>query len=376
MPTYSPFDVTLIRGEGCWVYDSNNKKYLDFFSGIAVNSLGHSHPLVVKAISEQAAKLIHVSNIYKNEYSEKVAEILNALIAVDENGMVFFTNSGTEAVECALKLVRATKGPLKVVSCINSFHGRSYGALSLTGQDKKAAKFEPLLQNISKVPYGDINALEKEFYDGVAGVFLEPIQGEGGIIEPPNGYLKAVYELCKANNALMAVDEIQTGLGRSGKWFCFQYEDVAPDLVMIAKPLANGYPAGACWAKKEVALNFSVGDHGSTFAGQPLALAAAKATLEALIELNAPLRAQQMGNYLINGLSKVPKVKKVRGRAMLIGLILNDPISKEVSLKALNEGLLINSLRDDVIRIAPPLIITKEEIDLGIEILNKVLGEL
>lgn len=376
MNTYEQFNVYFVKGNGCWLTDENGKNYLDFFSGIAVNSLGHNHPAIVDAITKQARKVIHLSNIYPNQNAILVAEMINKLINIDENGKLFFCNSGAEAVECAIKLVKATKKEGIIVSCVNSFHGRTIGALSITGQGKKTDKFKPLLPNIEFVTYSDTNELKKIFSQDVSAVFVEPIQGEGGVIEPDENYLKQVYELCQKHNALMVVDEIQTGLGRCGKWFCFQYDDIKPDIITVAKALGNGFPVGACWAKEVVAKNFYPGDHGSTFGGQPLQMAVAKATIETLVDLNAPEKALTQGEFLKDELLKLDGVAGVSGKGLLLGVKLEKPIAKNLSKALLEKGLLVNAVKEDIIRIAPPLIISKNEIDHGISCLKEALKEL
>ncbi len=285
MRTYAEPPVTLVRGEGTVVYDTDGKAYLDFITGLAVVSLGHAHPAVADAVAEQARTLTHVSNLYGNALGPEVARTIDRLInggTGQAGGQVFFTNSGAEANECALKLARrwAWGGRHVVVSADNSFHGRTLATLTATGQPEKQAPFVPLPEGFVHVPYDDVAALDKALEtETVAAVLLEPLQGEGGVNVPSSDYLGAVSALCRERNVLLMLDEVQTGLGRTGHWFAFQAQGLEPDVVTMAKALGNGMPVGACWARAEVAAAFGPGDHGSTFGGQPLALAAARATL-------------------------------------------------------------------------------------------------
>ncbi len=375
MPTYSPDDVCFIKGEGSWLYDDNNKAYLDFLSGIAVTSLGHNFKPVTDAIKEQAENLLHVSNLFKNNLSDKLAKSIGALIKGLHNweewddlidyGKVFFCNSGAEANECAIKLARKIKGPNKhkIISMENSFHGRTLATLAATGQKSKQAPFEPLPADFVQIPYNDIASAESEIDSMTAAVIVEPIQGEAGIIEPAQSYLKDLADLCKGSGVLLIVDEIQTGLGRCGSWFKFQDSDIAPDIVTIAKSLGNGFPIGACWATTEVADNFSPGDHGTTFGGQLLACSAALATLSSLMYMNAPIQTQRLGQIIKDKLSQFPEVDSIRGAGLLLGIVFSDLDAKQIQLNALKHGLVVNAPRKDTIRIAPSFLIDEVEID-------------
>src|SRR5580698_4806220 len=382
MRTYAEPPVTFVRGEGTMLYDANGKGYLDFITGLAVVSLGHAHPAVAEAVAEQARTLTHVSNLYGNTLAPEVALTIDRLInggAGQAGGQVFFANSGAEANECALKLARrwAGGGRHVVISADNSFHGRTLATLTATGQPEKHAPFEPLPEGFVHVPYDDVAALDKALdADTVAAVLLEPLQGEGGVMVPSSDYLGAVRALCTERNALLMLDEIQTGLGRTGHWFAFQAQGLEPDVVTMAKALGNGMPVGACWARAEVAAAFGPGDHGSTFGGQPLALAAARATLAVMEAEDVCGRARQSGALLAAGLSHLPGVLSVRGAGLLLAAQLSTPVAKEVSAAALGHGLLVNAVRPDAVRVAPPLLVTDDEVAEALRILEVVLTEI
>jgi predicted acetylornithine/succinylornithine family transaminase len=379
MATYPEPPVTFVSGEGTVLVDDHGKRYLDFLCGLAVTSLGHARPEVAEAIARQAATLMHVSNLYGNELREQVAELLDDLLseATGAHGKVFFCNSGAEANECALKLARRSAPDRHlVVTTLESFHGRTLATLAATGQPEKHRPFEPMPSGFISVPFGDIDAMLGQLETGVvAGVLVEVIQAEGGINVPPPGYLRALQEACRAAGALFMVDEIQTGLGRTGSWFAFQEEGLSPDVVTLAKALGNGMPVGACWAKDEVAIHFVPGDHGSTFGGQPLAMAAVKATLETMIELKAPELATVASEQLVSALRDLPGVEQVRGRGLLLGAQLRSPVAREVAARALELGLVVNPVRSDVIRLTPPLTVSSEEIQLAVERLGAALHE-
>jgi acetylornithine/N-succinyldiaminopimelate aminotransferase len=380
MGTYAAPPVTFVRGRGTELYDGAGTRYLDFVCGLAVTSLGHAHPVVAEAVAEQARTLAHVSNLYGNELAPEVATTLDRLIgggASPAGGQVFFTNSGAEANECALKLARrwAGGGRYAVVSAWGSFHGRTLATLAATGQPEKHAPFEPLPDGFVHVPYDDLDALARALDPGtVAGVLLEPVQGEGGVVVPSSDYLLGVRELCTRHGALLMVDEIQTGLGRTGRWFGFQWQDLRPDVVTMAKALGNGMPVGACWARAEVAAAFGPGDHGSTFGGQPLALSAARATLAVMEAEDVPRRALRAGARLRAGLERLPRVAGVRGQGLLLAAALEGDTAREASAAALSAGLLVNPVRPDSLRLAPPLLVTDGEIDEALAILSSVLG--
>ena len=403
MRTYAEPPVTLVRGAGTLVYDVDGKEYLDFITGLAVVSLGHSHPAVAEAVAAQARTLTHVSNLYGNTIGPEVALTIDRLInggTGQAGGQVFFGNSGAEANECALKLARrwagggthgahstdgtpgtdgtdGTHAPTKhvVISADNSFHGRTLATLTATGQPEKHAPFRPLPQGFIHVPYDDISALDAALdADTVAGVLLEPLQGEGGVMVPSSDYLGAVRALCTERNALLMLDEVQTGLGRTGHWFAFLAQGLQPDVVTMAKALGNGMPVGACWARAEVAAAFGPGDHGSTFGGQPLAMAAVRATLAVMEAEDVCGRAQRAGARLWDGLAALPGVVSVRGAGLLLAAQLDGPSAKEIAAAALEAGLLVNPVRPDAIRVAPPLLVSDGEIDAALAILAGVMG--
>jgi predicted acetylornithine/succinylornithine family transaminase len=380
MRTYAEPPVTFVRGEGTMLYDQAGKGYLDFITGLAVVSLGHAHPVVAEAVAEQARTLAHVSNLYGNTLGPEVARTLDRLInggAGQAGGQVFFGNSGAEANECALKLARRWAGPGRhvVISANNSFHGRTLATLTATGQPEKHQPFLPLPEGFVHVPYDDVTALEHALQpDNVAGVLLEPLQGEGGVMVPSSDYLGAVRALCTERGALLILDEVQTGLGRTGHWFAFQAQGLQPDVVTIAKALGNGMPVGACWARAEVAAAFGPGDHGSTFGGQPLALSAARATLAVMEEEDVCGRAQRAGARLTQGLAALPGVTGVRGAGLLLAAQLSEPMAKEVAAEALAAGLLVNAVRPDAVRVAPPLLVSDAEVDAALGILAGILG--
>ena len=377
MPTYPAPEVTFVRGEGSRLYDAEGRAYLDFLGGLAVTSLGHSHPEVTAAIADQAATLLHVCNLYGTTVGPEVAATLDRLVG--GGGQVFFCNSGAEANECAIKLARKWAGaPARhvVVSAEGSFHGRTLATLHATGQPARHAPFEPLPQGFRHVPYGDVAALATavEAAD-VAAVLLEPLQGEGGVNVPPPGYLAAARRLCDERGILLAVDEVQTGLGRTGKWFGFQHDDVTPDVVTMAKALGNGMPIGACWARSEVAAAFVPGDHGTTFGGQPLATAAARAVLKVMEEEDVPARAARAGARLAAGLSALPEVASVRGKGLLLAAELTTAQARQTASAALRRGLVVNPVTSSAIRLAPSLLVTDAEIDEALGILGAVLAQ-
>jgi acetylornithine/N-succinyldiaminopimelate aminotransferase len=380
MRTYAEPPVTFVRGEGTLLYDASGKSYLDFITGLAVVSLGHAHPVVAEAVATQARTLTHVSNLYGNTLGPEVALTIDRLInggTGQAGGQVFFSNSGAEANECALKLARrwAGGGRHVVISADNSFHGRTLATLTATGQPEKHLPFLPLPEGFIHVRYDDVAALEAALdADTVAAVLLEPLQGEGGVMVPSSDYLGAVRTLCTERNALLMLDEVQTGLGRTGHWFAFQAQGIDPDVVTMAKALGNGMPVGACWARAEVAAAFGPGDHGSTFGGQPLAMAAARATLAVMEAEDVCGRAQHAGARLAAGLATLPGVVSVRGAGLLLAAQLATPTAKEIASAALDAGLLVNPVRPDAIRVAPPLLVRDQEIDAALEILARVMA--
>jgi acetylornithine/N-succinyldiaminopimelate aminotransferase len=375
MPTYAPPSVSFVRGDGPELWDRDGTRYLDFLTGLAVVSLGHAHPEIAEAISEQASTLLHVSNLFGSEPGWKVAETLDRLLG--GGGQVFFTNSGAEANECALKLARKWGGHGKyvVVSAFGSFHGRTLATLHATGQPQKHEAFQPLPEGFRHVVYDDLEALEGALDPSVAAILLEPVQGEGGVNPASKRYFEGVRRLCDERGILMMVDEVQTGLGRTGAWFAHQHFGVVPDVVTIAKALGNGMPIGACWAKREVASAFKPGDHGTTYGGQPLAAAAALAVLRIMERDDIPARAAKAGDYLHRELAELPRVSEVRGLGMLIAVELEPGVdSKAVQADALAHGLVVNAVTPTAIRLAPPLNVSGEIIDEALAILHSVLA--
>ena len=379
MPTYREPPVSFVSGRGCRLVDAEGRSYLDFLSGLGVTSLGHADPEVGAAVSAQAARLLHVSNIFGNEFNEEVAAKLDALIGDGSpmGGKVFFANSGAEANECAIKLARryGGRGRHGVVSALGSFHGRTLATLHATGQPAKHEAFLPLPEGFSHVPYGDVAALRSIDPGSVVALLLEPILGEAGVVPPPRGYLAAARAVCDELGLLLILDEIQTGLGRTGRWFAFQHEGITPDVVTVAKAIGNGVPVGACWARAEVARAFQPGDHGSTFGGQPLAMAAVLATLERLVALDAPAVAESLGARLAASLAKVEGVATVRGAGLLLGVVLEEGLeARDVFSEALRGGLVVNAPAPHVIRLMPPFVVTDEDCDEAVELLAAAIA--
>ena len=380
MPTYGPPEIMFVRGEGSRLYDPAGKEYIDWLAGIAVTSLGHSHPGVAKAIAEQATTLLHVSNLFATEPQWKVARIIDELVG-GPAGQVFFCNSGGEANEALIKLARKSggRGRHVVVSAMRSFHGRTLATLAATGQPEKHEPFQPLPEGFRHVEYNNIDALEQSLDDTVAAVLLEPIQGEGGINEVDPGYFPAVRELCTERGILLMFDEVQTGLARTGAWFAYQHYGIEPDAISIAKALGNGMPIGAIWARNEVAASFKPGDHATTFGGQPMAASAALATLEIMKSIDAPSLANTVGSAIRGKLEEMNGVVSTRGRGMLIAAeldpaVLNGRTAGEVANACLHAGLVLNGVTPTALRIAPPLTITFAEIEQGMAVLNSVLN--
>jgi acetylornithine/N-succinyldiaminopimelate aminotransferase len=381
MATYGRLPVAFVRGEGSRLYDSEGREYLDFLTGLAVCSLGHAHPEVAEAIATQARTLLHVSNLYYNDVQPRLAARLDGLLG--GGGRVFFANSGAEANECALKLARrygqrnGGADRFHVVSALNSFHGRTLSALAATGQPAKQATFQPLPPGFSQVPYGDLDALRAEaarLGPGLAAVLLEAVQAEGGVNVAPPGYLGGVRELCDDTGALLVIDEVQTGLGRTGRWFGFEHFDIAPDVVTLAKALGNGMPIGACWAKAEVAKAFEAGDHATTFGGQPLAARAALTTLEVMERERVPERAARAGARLAEGLAQTPGVTSVRGLGLLLAAELASGDAKAAAAACLEQGLIVNAVTGTALRFAPSLLVSEEEIDEALAVVGKALA--
>ncbi len=375
MTAFGPTPVTFVRGRGVELFDESDKRYLDLLGGLAVTSLGHCYGPVADAIAAQAHELVHVSNLFGNEHHAVAARRLDELLG--GGGRVFFTNSGAEANECAIKLARRFGGLGRhvVVSAYGSFHGRTLATLHATGQPEKHEAFQPLPEGFRHVAWSDVDALEAALDPSVAAVLLEPIQGEGGVNPATAEYFRAVRALCDERGLLLIADEIQTGLGRTGEWFGCDHFGVRADVVTVAKALGNGFPVGACWARAEVADVFEPGDHGTTFGGQPLAAAAARATLSAMVAEDVPARARHAGARLSEALGALDGVASVRGMGLLLGAELEAGLdARAIAAEALRSGLIVNPVRPTTLRFAPSLLITDAEIDEGVATLADVLA--
>lgn len=374
MDNYGTPPVALVSGDGAVVTDENGKTYIDFLAGIAVNILGHRHPAVIEAVTAQLNTLGHVSNLYATEPGVALAEALVGHLPADAPARVFFCNSGAEANEVAFKLTRLT-GRTNIVAAQNSFHGRTMGSLALTGQPAKRAPFEPLPGEVTFVPYGDADALAAAVTDQTAAVFLEPIQGEGGVVVPPAGYLAAAREITRAHGALLVLDEVQTGVGRTGTFYAHAHDGITPDVVTLAKGLGGGLPIGACLAIGPAAGLMTPGMHGSTFGGNPVCTAAALAVLGVLRDDGLIERADTLGKTLAHGIEALghPLVDHVRGRGLLRGVVLTAQKAKAVETAAREAGYLVNAAAPDVVRLAPPLIITDAQIDAFVSALPAIL---
>lgn len=350
----------LVRGEGCYVEDADGVRYLDLLGGLAVNALGHAHPAVVETLTRQGGTLAHVSNFFATPPQVALAERLLDIAGCGD-GKVFLTNSGAEANEAALKLTRLT-GRSTVVVAAGGFHGRTMGALSLSSKASYREPFAPLLPGVVFVPYGDAAALADAVDDDTAAVLLEPIQGEAGVVVPPPGYLQRARLLADRHGALLWLDEVQTGIGRTGAWFAFQHEGVTPDLVTVAKGLGGGFPIGACLAVGSLATSFRPGQHGSTFGGNPLAAAVALTVLRVIADDGLLQQATATGTALSALLSSLPGVQEVRGRGLLLGAVLEEPLASAVASAGLDNGVIVNDVQPDVVRIAPPLVTGAPEV--------------
>lgn len=380
MNTYNRLPIVLIKGRGAKVWDSEGKEYLDFVGGIAVNCLGHCHPKVVIALQKQAQRLLHVSNLYYIEPQTKLARLLVEHSCADR---VFFCNSGTEAVEAAIKLARkyakdhSDADRYEIITAYGSFHGRTYAALSATGQEKFQKGFEPLLPGFKHIPFNDINAIKDAITEKTCAVMLEPVQGEGGIKIPEEDYFKKVRQLCDEQKILLILDEVQTGIGRTGKFFAYEHFGIEPDIICLAKGLGGGVAIGALLAKDAVAASFQHGSHASTFGGNPLACAAATATIETLLEDGFILdNCKRMGEYLVKGLERLKSnfpslIAEIRGLGLLVGMEITKDGSPIVQ-SCVDRGVLINCTGGNVLRFTPPLIVTEKEIDHLIDVLENV----
>ncbi|MFI6762084.1 acetylornithine transaminase [Micromonospora sp. NPDC050417] len=372
MDNYALPPVALVRGSGAVVVDENGREYVDLLGGIAVNALGHAHPAVVAAVSKQVATLGHVSNLFVAEPPVALAELLLALAG--RQGRVFFANSGTEANEAVFKLSRLT-GRTHVVSTVGGFHGRTMGALALTGQPSKADPFRPLPGDVTHVPYGDVAALEAAVTDATAMVILEPIQGENGVVVPPAGYLTAARRITAEHGALLVLDEIQTGIGRTGHWFAHQAEGVEPDVVTLAKGLGGGLPIGACLAFGPAAELFTPGLHGTTFGGNPISCAAALAVVSTIASEGLLDHVKRIGERIRRGVEALghPLVAEVRGAGLLLGVVLTAPAAPAVAGLLRDAGFLVNPVQPHALRLAPPLILTAEQADAFVAALPAAL---
>ena len=376
MPNYGTPPLALARGAGCRVWDADGNQYLDLIAGIAVSALGHAHPAIVNAVSSQVARLAHSSNLFVHEPGVALAERLLAVARAD--GRVFFCNSGAEANEAAIKLVRRRQGAGKpVVAAIGSFHGRTMGSLAITGKDSIREPFGPFGMNVRWIPYGDITALPGAVDSDVAAVFLEPTLGEGGVVPPPDGYLRAVREACDEAGALLVLDEIQSGIGRTGEWFAHQKEGIVPDVLTLAKGLGGGLPIGACVGFGDCGSALGKGDHGSTFGGNPIACAAALAVLDTIDSENILASVKAVGDTLASGIAAIehPLLKGVRGSGLWLAAVLTAEAAPAVNAAAQARGFLVNAVQPDAVRLAPPLILTRAEAEEFVAALPAILTE-
>ncbi|MEV0252475.1 acetylornithine transaminase [Nocardia sp. NPDC050712] len=373
MNNYGTPKVALARGTGAVVYDADGKRYLDFLGGIAVNSLGHGHPAIIEAVTAQLGTLGHTSNLYVNEPALELAEKLLAHFG-DGHGRAFFCNSGTEANEAAFKIARLT-GRSKIVACDEAFHGRTMGALALTGQPAKRTPFEPMPPGVVHVPYGDADALEAVVDSDTAAVFLEPIMGESGVIVPPMDYLVRAREITARHGALLVLDEVQTGIGRCGKFYAHQAFGIVPDVITLAKGLGGGLPIGAVLATGPAAELLTPGLHGTTFGGNAVCAAAALAVLRTIDEEGLLDHVESLGKHIADGIEALdhPLVDHVRGAGLLLGIALTQGISAEVEARARAAGYLINAPKPDTIRLAPPLVLTETQADNFVADLPEIL---
>jgi len=380
MNTYARLPVAFVKGRGCRLWDADGKEYLDFLSGISVVGTGHCHPKVVQAICEQAAQIMHTSNLFCIAPQAQLAQLLVEHSCADK---VFFGNSGAEANETAIKLARKwallhlPENARTIITAFHSFHGRTLAAVTATGQEKYHKPFAPLPPGFKYVPYNDLAALEAAMDDSVCAIMLEPIMAEGGIIEPSREYMQGVRRLCDEKGVLLILDEVQTGLGRTGKLFAYEHFDIEPDIFTLAKALGGGFPIGACLAKEHVAAAFEPGNHASTFGGNHLACAAAFAAVSVILEDNLSHKAAERGQFIIEQLLKmreaVPLIAGVRGRGLLLGLELSEPKGAAVEAACRERGLIVNKLQEQLIRLAPPLILSPEEAQEGLDILKEAL---
>ena len=370
---YGSPSIALVKGKGIVVTDADGKQYLDFLGGIATNILGHAHPAIVKAVTKQVSILSHVSNFYVHPNALELAEKLASMTG-DKGAKVFFCQSGAEANEAALKLSRRT-GKVRVVAAQGAFHGRTMGALSLTGQPSKREPFLPLVKGVKHVPYGDIEAMRKAVTKKTAMVIIEPIMGEAGVIVPPADYLQELRALCDAKGALLVIDAVQTGMGRTGDWFGYEYSGITPDVITLAKGLGGGLPLGAMIALGKAADLFQPGDHGSTFGGNPVTTAAGLAVIKFIESQKLLKKVEKQGAYLMQELALIPGVSEVRGAGLLLGIELESLKSSDVAIALQKSGVLVNAANPTTIRLAPALIVTDVQIKKFISIFKKVMSD-
>jgi acetylornithine aminotransferase len=370
---YGTPSIALIKGKGIFVTDADGKIYLDFLGGIATSILGHAHPAIVKAVTKQVSTLGHVSNFYAHPNAITLAEKLVAMTG-EKNAKVFFCQSGAEANEAALKLSRRT-GKVRVVAAQGAFHGRTMGALSLTGQPSKREPFLPLVKGVKHVSYGDIEAMRKSVTKKTAMVIIEPIMGEAGVIVPPPDYLQQLRDLCDDKGALLVIDAVQTGMGRTGDWFGYEYSGITPDVITLAKGLGGGLPLGAMIALGKAAELFQPGDHGSTFGGNPVTTAAGLAAIDVIESKKLLNKVKQQGVHLIQELALIPGVKEVRGSGLLLGIELETLKASDIATAMRDAGVLVNAATATTVRIAPALIVTDAQINKFISIFRKVISD-
>ncbi|MEA2102080.1 MAG: aspartate aminotransferase family protein [Thermodesulfobacteriota bacterium] len=380
MNTYTRLPINLVKGKGCRVWDDKGTSYLDMVAGIAVCNLGHAHPRVIKALETQAHEMFHCSNLYGIPIQENLAEMI---VKNTFDSKVFFCNSGAEANEAAIKLarrcmIRENKVRSKIITCANSFHGRTLATVAATGQDRFKVGFDPIPEGFDTVAYGDMDALETALDDHTGAIMLEPIQGEGGVNVPPPGYLKKVRQFCDDHGLLLILDEVQTGMGRTGRLFGYMHEDVKPDIMTLAKALGNGFPVGALIARPDIASGFTPGSHASTFGGNPLAMACGVATMEVMLEENIAAASAEQGKYLMDELKDLSHrhacIQEIRGKGLMIGVDMDQDISSLVPA-GLEKGILLNVIKGYTLRLIPPLIISRTEIDQAIKTIDLLLKE-
>ena len=375
MPNYGTPPIAIARGCGVRVWDVDGREYLDFVAGIAVSALGHAHPAIVEAVTRQVATLVHTSNLAIHEPGVALAERLVELLGVP--GRVFFANSGAEANECAIKLVRKHRAGATIIASNGGFHGRTLGALSITGTASKRAPFEPLPGPVTFVEFGDIEAIRAAADEHTAAIFVEPTLGEGGVVPAPDGFLAAVRQICDTTGALMVVDEVQSGIGRTGHWFASIAQGVRPDIITLAKGLGGGLPIGACIGIEAAGELFAAGEHGSTFGGNPISCAAALAVLNTIADEHLLDSVKRVGEHLAHGLAAIdsPLVSGTRGSGLWRALVLTDSSAGAVEAAARDRGLLVNAVRPDILRLAPPLIVTESEVDHALLLLRAAIEE-